>query len=343
MKSACALVAVMSLMTSAEAKEYRRLPGTTDWADPSSYGVGEWGTTPLAPDAPLPGAGDAVYVNGSGVTNFTIAVTNAVQWAVFNSFGSLRIAKDKRVIIDVPEGEAELKVRTNYRGWTTSYNYEHGGIVKRGSGTLVFDTPHSGDSRSDHECYVEVEEGAVALTRKAVEEGYSNYSYGKFTLAAGTKLYLPRSENHAPYFRTTVWGFDGEGTVVAEDPGTSIYIQGRPACVFTGTFEGDMSCYVGGNQTFANPNNLVRSVIPNGVIEQEGGMPGWNDEGPSFVKSAIPASQPRSARTRRSPSAIQASAVVLSTTSARARRAPSRFTSVARCIIPSSSTAARAD
>lgn len=201
-------------------------------------GVSDWTVAGNYWENSVPGAGGFVNIGGNNRNQIEFGTPS---WDLFQQLSSVQFdGAGSELIITVPEGRcATNKVPLFASGASNNPVYDRGVVIKRGSGTLVLQTPdtwliHDGISCAYLTKEFRIEEGAVVFP-----EGDRKLRLGNVSVAAGAELHLPcradgltkTPELAACYLS----GLSGAGVVTNASPVGVPLVLDRP---FTNTFNG---------------------------------------------------------------------------------------------------------
>ena len=195
----CALATMM-----ASAAEYYWVPGKTDWTSKESYANAD-GTAA----AKVPSAGDELAIPEN--CTVTLDCDNAEHFEIANGLARIKpLTSSSFVVLNVPDGEEVTfapKVNAEESSTSTKNTYS-GGIVKRGSGTLILG---SGDGNNDYFTCITVEEGILKLPQNAKKWNWRWYDL--IAVSNGATLFTCSDAGKEGSALTAPFGLVGEGTV----------------------------------------------------------------------------------------------------------------------------------
>ena len=199
----CGAMAMASLTVAAI--EYQWVPGATDWTDPASY----TNTAVAEVNTSVPGAGDVVAIP-AGCTA-TLDCDNSADLDVVNSLSKIRPLTSSSyfvVVVSAEKGEVTLMPKVNFADSTAYEGWYLGGIVKKGSGTLILG---SGGGHYDYFTDITVEKGTLKLPQNASQ--YSWRFYDMIAVSNGATLFTCADVNKAGAALTAPFALVGEGVV----------------------------------------------------------------------------------------------------------------------------------
>ena len=193
------------LATQAFAIEYEWVPGSASWADPASYtnkAVDDVNTT-------MPGASDDVDIPVNCTA--TLDCDNAADLAAVNNIGRIRpMTSTSFLVVKVSEGKvATLNPKVNFDNTSNYAAWYKGGIVKRGTGTLILG---SGTGYADYFTDITVEEGTLKLPQETSSWAWRWYDL--IAVSNGATLFTcSTADKSVGNTLTAPYGLIGEGTV----------------------------------------------------------------------------------------------------------------------------------
>ncbi len=187
------------------ATEYEWVKGSTSWADPASY----TNTAVDAVNTTMPGASDDVDIPANCTA--TLDCDNADDLAAANNIGRIRpMTPTSFLVVKVSDGKvATLNAKVNFDNTSNYAAWYKGGIVKRGTGTLILG---SGTGYADYFTDITVEEGTLKLPQETSSWAWRWYDL--IAVSNGATLFTcSTADKSVGNTLTAPYGLIGEGTV----------------------------------------------------------------------------------------------------------------------------------
>lgn len=249
-----AVLAVGSAMAfAATATEWFWVQGSTDWTSPSSY-------TNATGGAGVPQSGDEVAIPKD--VTAVLKFSDTANWAVANALARVRPLTTTS-FFEIHVGgtdEATFAPKINFDGTSNYAAWQKGGLVKKGTGTLILG---SGSGAADYFTDITVDEGTLKLPQNV--SGWSWRWYDLITVRKGATLFTCRAGDGEAGM-TNPLGLVGEGVVTNDTAKGCSFIEilgsGR---VWSHEFAGELTgniklqngrtgfCLTGVRNTFKTP------------------------------------------------------------------------------------------
>ena len=204
---------ILFAASAASAAEYYWVPGATDWSAKESYANADGtaaGCVPSADDELAIPANCTVTLDCDNAAHFEIANRlERIKPLTSSSFIVIKVS-DGKVVTFAPKVNAE-------KASASTGNLYSGGIIKHGSGTLIFG---SGEGNNDYFTCITVEEGTLKLPQNVKRWNWRWYDL--IAVSNGATLFT--CSNPEGDALTAPFGLVGEG-LVTNDCAKTCYLE----------------------------------------------------------------------------------------------------------------------